>query len=61
MNQLSEKELSALNDLLTEEELLVKKFKMLSEHSQDAEIKSKFERISNQHQGHYNALYSKLG
>ncbi|SHK17469.1 hypothetical protein [Hespellia stercorisuis] len=61
MSQLSEKELSALNDLLTEEELLVKKFKMLSEHSEDQEIKSKFTEISNKHQGHYNSLYSKLG
>ena len=32
MSQLSEKELSALNDLLTEEELLIKKFQMLAEH-----------------------------
>lgn len=61
MSQLSEKELSALNDLLTEEELLVKKFKMLSEHSQDQEVKSKMTEISNQHQGHFNALYSLLG
>lgn len=61
MNQLSEKELSALNDLMTEEELLVKKFKMLSEHSQDQEVKSKFTEISNQHQGHFNSLYSLLG
>ena len=33
MNQLSDKELSALNDLLSEEELLIKKFKMLAEHT----------------------------
>ena len=42
MNTVSEKELSALNDLLSEEELLVKKFKMLAEHTQDTEIKGKF-------------------
>ena len=30
MGQLSEKELSALNDLLADEELLTKKFKMLT-------------------------------
>lgn len=30
MSNLSEKELSALNDLLSEEELLVKKFQMLA-------------------------------
>ena len=30
MDQVSEKELAALNELLSEEELLIKKFKMLS-------------------------------
>ena len=39
MGQLSEKELSALNDLLADEELLTKKFKMLASHTQDAEIR----------------------
>ncbi len=60
MNQISEKELSALNDLLSDEELLVKKFKMLAEHAQDTEIKSKFEEISNKHQAHFNSLYEQL-
>ena len=36
---LSEKELSVIQDLLNEEELLVKKFQMLAEHSQDETIK----------------------
>ncbi|MBQ6571165.1 MAG: TonB-dependent receptor plug domain-containing protein, partial [Alistipes sp.] len=36
------KELSALNDLLSEEELLIKKFKMLAEHSSDEKVKAKF-------------------
>ena len=31
MDQVSEKELAALNELLSEEELLIKKFKMLSD------------------------------
>ena len=52
MTQLSEKELSAIKDLLSEEELLVKKFQMLAEHAQT--------QISNQHQGHFNELYTKL-
>lgn len=39
MDQISEKELAALNELLSEEELLIKKFKMLSEHTEDAEVK----------------------
>lgn len=60
MVQLSEKELSALNDLLADEELLTKKFKMLASETQDPEIRQKYERISDQHQGHFNALYAYL-
>lgn len=60
MSQLSEKELSLLNDLLCDEQLLTKKFKMLAAQTQDAEIKQKYERISEQHQGHFNALYAHL-
>lgn len=60
MVQLSEKELSTIQDLLSDEELLVKKFQMLAEHSQDAEVKEKYQRISKQHQGHFNALYAYL-
>ncbi len=60
MNQLSEKELSALNELLSEEELLIKKFKMLSEQTQDAQVKAKFTEISNKHQEHFQSLYSQL-
>ncbi|MGO5051078.1 hypothetical protein ACTQ6A_00970 [Lachnospiraceae bacterium LCP25S3_G4] len=60
MNQISEKELSALNDLLSEEELLIKKFQMLASQTQDQEIKSQFTEISNKHQGHFNSLYQQL-
>ena len=60
MSQLSEKELSTIKDLLSEEELLVKKFKMLAEHAETAELKSKMNSISDKHQGHFNELYSKL-
>lgn len=60
MAQLSEKELSAIKDLLADEDLLVKKFKMLAEHAEDAQLKAKMTEISNKHQGHFNELYSKL-
>ncbi len=60
MAQLSEKELGTINDLLSEEELLVKKFQMLAKQTDDQEIREKYERISNQHQGHFNALYAHL-
>jgi rubrerythrin len=61
MNQVSEKELAFLNDALGEEELLVKKFKMLANHAQDKEIKEKFMTISAKHQEHFDALYRQLG
>lgn len=60
MSQLSEKELSTIKDLLSEEELLVKKFKMLAEHATSEEVKAKMTGISEKHQGHFNELYSKL-
>lgn len=60
MTTLSEKELSSLHSLLSEEELLVKKFKMLANQTTDSEIKSKFEEIADKHQGHFNLLYSQL-
>ena len=60
MSNLSEKELSAINELLSEEELLIKKFQMLSQQTNDAEMKKEFESIANKHQGHFNNLYSHL-
>ena len=60
MAQLSEKELSALNDLLADDQVLTKKFSMLAKQTNDSEIQQKFEQISQQHQGHFNALYEYL-
>ena len=45
MAQLTGKELSALQDLLTDEELRVKKFKMLASQAEDREIKERYETI----------------
>ncbi|MDE5864490.1 MAG: hypothetical protein K2K56_00525 [Lachnospiraceae bacterium] len=60
MSQLSEKELSALHDLLSEEELLVKKFQMLATHATDLNVRSEMEEISQRHQSHFNKLYDHL-
>ena len=60
MSQLSEKELSALNELLNEEELLVKKFQMLAGHASDNSVKNQMENISQRHQSHFNQLYEHL-
>ena len=45
MNQISEKELSALNDLLSGEELLIKKFQVLADNSTDTEMRSEERRV----------------
>ena len=60
MSQLSEKELSTIKDLLSDEELLVKKFKMLASHAETEELKNKMEDIAKKHQGQFNELYQKL-
>lgn len=60
MSNLSEKELSTLNDCLSEEELLVKKFQMLASHATDATVKKEMEEISMHHQDHFNKLYNHL-
>ena len=60
MPNLSEKELSAINELLSEEELLTKKFRMLAGQTDDEKIKAEFEKISSKHQGHFSSLYSLL-
>ena len=61
MCNLSEKELSAVKDILSEEELAVKKFQLLAEKSEDPQIRDKMLNISNQHQEHFNSIYSYLG
>lgn len=58
--QLSEKELSSIKELMSEEELLVKKFQMLAGHADTPELKNKMTSISQMHQQHLNTLYSKL-
>lgn len=60
MGRLTEKELSALNDLLADEDLLTKKFKLLADLSNDPEIKDAFTKISEKHHGHFQALYAYL-
>lgn len=60
MPDVSSKELSMLNDLLSGEELLIKKFQLLADATDDAELKAQFTAISNKHQQHFNTMYSQL-
>lgn len=61
MTNLSEKELSCINESLSEEELLVKKYQMLAQQTQDREISAKMSEIADRHQRHFNQIYSLLG
>ncbi len=60
MAQLTAKELSAINELLTGEAHLVKKFQLLADSTTNPELKSKFSDISNKHQQHFNSIYEYL-
>ncbi|MCI8360098.1 MAG: spore coat protein [Clostridiales bacterium] len=60
MANLTTKELSALEDLLSMEQLLIKKYKMVASMATDQEIKTKCDQIANKHQEHFNRLMSHL-
>ena len=60
MTPLTEKELASIQELLADEDLLVKKFKMLAEHATDEQVKTKMLEISDKHQEHFNEIYAKL-
>lgn len=57
---LTEKELSAIEDQLSGEKLLISKCKAYSQMCTDSEIKQKCDSIAKQHQAHYDKLLSFL-
>ncbi len=60
MADLTSKELSALGDQLSQEQVLVKKYRMYAQQMTDAQLKAKCEQIAAEHQNHYNTLMSYL-
>jgi len=56
MANLTSKELTALEDQLTQEDILVKKYRDMAANCTDAKLKSSMENIANRHQSHYNRL-----
>ena len=58
MPNLTSKELSAIEDQLAQEQLLVKKYRMYSQSA--TEIKTKCEQIASRHQNHYDKLFAHL-
>ena len=60
MANLTEKELSYLEDQLNSEALLVKKFRAVAENTSDPALKGKFEQISAKHKEHSDRLMTYL-
>ncbi len=60
MANLTSKELSAIEDQLNQEQILIKKFKAYSQTATDPQIKNQCEQIANQHKQHFNTLMGYL-
>ena len=60
MPDLTSKELTALEDQLTMEQALIKKYKMYAQQCSDPQIRTKCEQIAAKHQSHYTRLLGQL-
>ena len=60
MPNLTSKDLSAIEDQLSKEQLLVKKYKCYACMTNDPQIKASCEQIASKHLDHYNRLLSHL-
>lgn len=60
MTSITEKELSAISDLLTMEETVVAKYKAYAEATQDHALKDRYEQLAMRHQRHFDELYVNL-
>lgn len=60
MQNITAKELSAIEDQLNYEQLLIKKYKNYAAMCQDAQIKTTCEQIATQHKAHYDTIMKYL-
>ncbi len=60
MANLTSKELSAIEDQLSVEQLMIQKYKLYAQSASDPQLKSKCEQISSRHQTHFDHLLSQL-
>lgn len=60
MAEITEKELSAISDLLTVEQNLVAKYRAYASMTNDTVLKNQYEQIAQRHQRHFDQLYSNL-
>ena len=60
MPKLTTKELSLLEDQLTHEQTLVKKYKQYAQMCCDPQLQSKCGQLAQKHEDHYNTLLNQL-
>lgn len=60
MANLTAKELSALEDQLNCEQMLIKKFKLFAQSATDPQIKTTCENMANRHKQHFDTLMGHL-
>ena len=60
MAQITEKELTALSDLMSMEQNLVAKYRAYACQTTDDALKNEYEQIAQRHQRHYDELYANL-
>lgn len=60
MPNLTSKELTAIEEQLSEEQLLIKKYKLYAQACMDPQMKAKCEEIAGKHQNHYARLLNIL-
>ena len=58
---LTSKELSAIEEQLNVEQVLIKKYALYATMTSDPQLKIQFENNSAKHQNHYNRLLAQLG
>jgi hypothetical protein len=60
MENLTSKELTALEDQLNYEQILVKKYRTFADGCTDPQLRTKCEQVASRHQDHFNRLMSHL-
>jgi len=60
MQNLTAKELTAISEQLSAEQILVKKYKMYATQCTDPQLKTKCEEVAAKHQCHYTNLLNQL-
>ena len=60
MAQITSKELTALGDLMTEENVLAAKYRACATNTQDSALKNCYTQMAQLHQRHFDELFSDL-